>query len=53
VNREPVSYDLSQITSPINRQQPKLGDPCHTLTRDSAARAVIIYTPPYFTLSEQ
>ena len=33
---QPVPYDLFQITAPVNRQNRKPGDPCHTLARDNA-----------------
>jgi len=53
VSREPVPYDLFQITAPINRQRREPGDPCHTLAKDNAAHAAIVYTPPAcFTLSK-
>jgi hypothetical protein len=38
---QPVPYDLFQITAPVNRQNRKPGDPCHTLARDNAAHAAI------------
>lgn len=37
----PVPYDLFQITAPVNRQNRKPGDPCHTLARDNAAHAAV------------
>lgn len=37
-----IPYDLYEITAPINRQNREVGDPCHTLARDSAAHASII-----------
>lgn len=40
--RQAVPYDLHQITSPINRQNREVGDPCHTLARDNAAHASIV-----------
>jgi DNA (cytosine-5)-methyltransferase 1 len=39
---QPVPYDFFQITAPVNRQNRKPGDPCHTLARDNAAHATII-----------
>jgi DNA (cytosine-5)-methyltransferase 1 len=38
---QPVPYDLFQITAPVNRQNRKPGDPCHTLARDNAAHAAV------------
>ena len=38
---QPVPYDLSQVTAPLNRQNRAPGDPCHTLARDNAAHAAI------------
>ncbi len=35
VDRHAVCYDGSSVTSPTNRQNPKPGDPCHTLGTDS------------------
>jgi DNA (cytosine-5)-methyltransferase 1 len=40
-NSQPVPYDLFQITAPVNRQNRKPGDPCHTLARDNAAHAAV------------
>lgn len=40
---QPISYDLSQVTSPVNHQNPKPGDPCHTLAKETAARAAIAH----------
>ena len=34
---QPIPYDLYQITAPVNRQNRKPSDPCHTLARDNAA----------------
>lgn len=36
-----VAYDGSSVTSPINAQNPELGDPCHTLNTDSRNYVVI------------
>ena len=41
---QPVPYDLFQITAPVNRQNRKPGDPCHTLARDNAAHAAVVGT---------
>jgi len=38
---QPVPYDRFQITAPVNRQNRKPGDPCHTLARDNAAHAAV------------
>jgi DNA (cytosine-5)-methyltransferase 1 len=40
---QPVPYDLFQITAPVNRQNIKPGDPCHTLARDNAAHAAVTH----------
>ena len=32
---QPVCFDGSNVTNPINASNPKPGDPCHTLSRDS------------------
>jgi DNA (cytosine-5)-methyltransferase 1 len=39
---QPVPYDFYQITAPVNKQNRKPGDPCHTLARDNAAHATIM-----------
>ena len=44
---QPVPYDLFQITAPVNRQNRKPGDPCHTLARDNAAHAAVVGTDCY------
>jgi len=41
---QPVPYDLFQITAPVNRQNRKPGDPCHTLARDNAAHAAVAFS---------
>ena len=41
--QQPVPYDLFQITAPVNRQNRKPGDPCHTLARDNAAHAAVAF----------
>ena len=38
-----IPYDLYQITAPVNRQNRKPGDPCHTLARDNAAHAAVAF----------
>ena len=40
---QPVPFDLFQITAPVNRQNRKPGDPCHTLARDNAAHAAVAF----------
>lgn len=40
---QPVPYDLFQITAPVNRQNRKPGDPCHTLERDNTAHAAVAF----------
>lgn len=40
-----VAWDFHQITAPINRQNRKPGDPCHTLARDNAEKATITCGP--------
>jgi DNA (cytosine-5)-methyltransferase 1 len=42
IARSAVSYDLYQITAPVNRQNRKDGNPCHTLARDNAAHAAVV-----------
>ena len=42
---QPVPYDLFQITAPVNRQNRRPGDPCHTLARDNAAHAAVAFKP--------
>lgn len=41
-----VVYDESQITDPINRSNPQIGDPCHTLGATSAGRTLVFSTLP-------
>jgi len=41
---QPVPYDLFQITAPVNRQNRRPGDPCHTLARDNAAHAAVAFS---------
>lgn len=45
---QPVSYDFFNITAPVNRQNRKSGDPCHTLARSDAEHAVVLQ-PVAFT----
>lgn len=40
---QPVSYDLFQITAPVNRQNRKPDDPCHKLARDNATHAAVAH----------
>jgi DNA (cytosine-5)-methyltransferase 1 len=35
-----ICFDTTQITSPQNRANPKLGDPCHTLLKESHPPAI-------------
>ena len=44
VTLEPVVYDGSNITSPINASNPQPGDPCHTLSTDNRNYVVVPYT---------
>ena len=39
---QPVTYDLFNITAPVNRQSREPGDPCHTLARSNAEHAVVM-----------
>lgn len=41
---DPIPYDGFQITAPINRQNRKPGDPCHTLAKDKAQHALICFS---------
>lgn len=41
---EPLPFDTTQVTSVINRSNPKPGDPCHPLTRGGAAPSVAFTT---------
>ena len=40
---EPVIFDGSNITSPVNQSSPQPGDPCHTLHTDS--RNIVVELP--------
>lgn len=42
-----VPYDFFNITAPVNRQNRKDGDPCHTLARDNADRATLMLGDEY------
>jgi len=39
---QPVTYDLFNITAPVNRQSREPGDPCHTLARSNAEHAAVV-----------
>jgi len=41
-----IAYDEAQITSPTNGNNPKINDPCHTLSATNAGRALVIQTQP-------
>lgn len=43
-NNQPIPYDPTTITNPDNRQNPKKGAPCHTLTAYSKP-PIIIHSP--------
>jgi DNA (cytosine-5)-methyltransferase 1 len=47
---QPVPYNLFQITAPVNRQNRKPGDPCHTPARDNAAHAAVAFSDTSATL---
>jgi DNA (cytosine-5)-methyltransferase 1 len=38
----PVTYDMQQVTAPVNKQSRKSGDPCHTLSSDNAGNAALV-----------
>ena len=38
---EPITYNGENLTSPLNKQDPKPGDPCHTLGTDPRNYALI------------
>lgn len=42
---EPLPFDTTQITHPVNRSQPQPGDPCHPLARGAHAPAVAFQWP--------
>ncbi|NBW19797.1 MAG: DNA (cytosine-5-)-methyltransferase [Caulobacteraceae bacterium] len=37
----PVTYDLYNVTAPVNGQNRKAGDPCHTLARSNTEHAAV------------
>lgn len=39
---QPVTYDLFNVTAPVNRQNRQPGDPCHTLARSNAEHAAVV-----------
>jgi DNA (cytosine-5)-methyltransferase 1 len=39
---QPVTYDLFNVTAPVNRQNRTPGDPCHTLARSNAEHAAVV-----------
>jgi DNA (cytosine-5)-methyltransferase 1 len=39
---QPVTYDMQQVTAPVNKQSRKPGDPCHTLSSDNAGNAALV-----------
>jgi DNA (cytosine-5)-methyltransferase 1 len=39
----PIPYDLHQVTAPVNRQARSPGDPCHTLAKQNAHNAGIVF----------
>jgi site-specific DNA-cytosine methylase len=41
-----VCYNGENITNPLNKTNPQLGDPCHTLTSDS--RNYLVKTKPHY-----
>lgn len=45
-----VAYNGENITSPLNKTNPKFGDPCHTLGTDSRNYVVISDINPPYTL---
>jgi hypothetical protein len=40
---EPVTYDMMQVTAPVNKQNRKPGDACHTLAKGNAQAAAVVY----------
>lgn len=40
---EPVTYDMMQVTAPVNKQNRTPGDPCHTLAKGNAQAAAVVY----------
>lgn len=43
IDRHAVCYDTTQITSPLNYSNPKLGDPCHPLTAGGDTPLLTVY----------
>jgi DNA (cytosine-5)-methyltransferase 1 len=39
---QPVTYDMQQVTAPVNKQSRKSGDPCHTLSSDNAGNDALV-----------
>jgi DNA (cytosine-5)-methyltransferase 1 len=39
---QPVTYDLFNVTAPVNRQNRTPGDPCHTLACSNAEHAAVV-----------
>jgi DNA (cytosine-5)-methyltransferase 1 len=39
---QPVTYDLYNVTAPVNGQRRNPGDPCHTLARANAEHAAVV-----------
>ena len=46
MDRPAVVYNGENLTSPINKQNPQIGDPCHTLGTDS--RNYLVETKPHY-----
>lgn len=53
VDAQPVTYDLFNVTAPINRQNRTPGDPCHTLARSNAEHAAVVGVLPIGLDEEQ
>ena len=49
---QPIPYDLFQITAPVNRQNRKPGDPCHTIAKDNAAHAAVAFAENFNAISQ-
>lgn len=49
----PVTYDLFNVTAPVNGQSRKPGDPCHTLARANAEHAAIVFHPTQDPISSE
>jgi len=54
LNRDgaPIAFDTTQITSLLNRSNPKAGDPCHPLSAQAHAPAISAPTPRRLTPRE-